>query len=160
MRAILMFRQSHGGNVTMTVSTNHNCWRERGRAELESNRGPSAYQPSALYRLAKPGSQLVGVVYGPLKCFSFPVVLCVRERPRAVSPRWCLRPYCRHLFYYHSALLPRSSREKIEVPTELGCSARCSWESHSTGPRERSQIGLMIGKREGEKERKKKSLVF
>ena len=45
MRAILMFRncerQSH-----KTVSTDHNFWRER--AEADSNRGPSAYQPNAL----------------------------------------------------------------------------------------------------------------
>ena len=46
MRAILMFhnceRQSH-----KAVSTNHNPWRKR-RAEADSNRGPSAYQPTAL----------------------------------------------------------------------------------------------------------------
>ena len=30
-----------------TVSTDHNFWRER-RAEADSNRGPSAYQPNAL----------------------------------------------------------------------------------------------------------------
>ena len=46
VRAILMFhhceRQSH-----KTVSTDHNFWRER-RAEADSNRGPSAYQPNAL----------------------------------------------------------------------------------------------------------------
>ena len=35
------------GKVTKTVSTNHNCWRER-TAEAESNRRPSAYQPNAL----------------------------------------------------------------------------------------------------------------
>ena len=46
MRGILMFhnceRQSH-----KTVSTDHNFWRER-RAEADSNRGPSVYQPNAL----------------------------------------------------------------------------------------------------------------
>ena len=46
MRAILMFHnyeaQSH-----KIVSTDHNFWRER-RAEADSNRGPSAYQPNAL----------------------------------------------------------------------------------------------------------------
>ena len=30
-----------------TVSVNHNLWRE-GKAEAESNRSPSAYQPNAL----------------------------------------------------------------------------------------------------------------
>ena len=35
------------GKVTRQVSTDHNFWRER-RAEADSNRGPSAYQPNAL----------------------------------------------------------------------------------------------------------------
>ena len=35
------------GQSHKTVSTNHNFWRER-RAEAVSNRGPSAYQPTAL----------------------------------------------------------------------------------------------------------------
>jgi len=39
MRAVLMFHK--------TVSTNYNFWRE-SRAEAVSNRGPSAYQPTAL----------------------------------------------------------------------------------------------------------------
>ena len=38
-----------------TVSTDHNFWRER-RAEADSNRGPSAYQPNAL-PLGQTGSQ-------------------------------------------------------------------------------------------------------
>ena len=45
MRAILMFNcegQSH-----KTVSTDHKLRSER-RAEADSNRGPSAYQPTAL----------------------------------------------------------------------------------------------------------------
>ena len=46
MKAILMFHnceeQSH-----KTVSTDHRFWRER-RAEADSNRGPSAYQPNVL----------------------------------------------------------------------------------------------------------------
>ena len=46
MRAILMFHncevQSH-----KTVSTDHNFWSER-RTEADSNRGPSAYQPTTL----------------------------------------------------------------------------------------------------------------
>ena len=54
MRAILMFHncevQSH-----KTVSTDHNFSREM-RAEADSNRGPSAYQPNAL-PLGQTGSQ-------------------------------------------------------------------------------------------------------
>ena len=46
MRAILMFINCEGQSHK-TVSTDHNFWRER-RAEADSNRGPSAYQPSAL----------------------------------------------------------------------------------------------------------------
>ena len=35
------------GQSRKTVSTNHNFWREK-RTEAVSNRGPSAYQPTAL----------------------------------------------------------------------------------------------------------------
>ena len=44
-----------GGQSHKTVSTDHNVWKER-RAEAESNRGPSAYQPNAL-PLGQTGSQ-------------------------------------------------------------------------------------------------------
>ena len=54
MRAILMFHSCEGQSHK-TVSTDHNFWRER-RAETDSNRGPSAYQPSAL-PLGQTGSQ-------------------------------------------------------------------------------------------------------
>ena len=46
MRAILMFHNCEGQSHK-TVSTDHNFWSER-RAEADSNRGPSAYQPNAL----------------------------------------------------------------------------------------------------------------
>ena len=46
MRAILMFHDCEGQSHK-TVSTDHNFWRER-RAEADSTRGPSAYQPNAL----------------------------------------------------------------------------------------------------------------
>ena len=46
MRAILMFHNCEGQSHK-TVSTDHNFRRER-RAEADSNRGPSAYQPNAL----------------------------------------------------------------------------------------------------------------
>ena len=36
------------GQSRKTVSTNHNLFEEKGRAEAVSNRGPSAYQPNAL----------------------------------------------------------------------------------------------------------------
>ena len=41
-----MFHDCEGQSYK-TVSTDHNFWRER-RAEADSNRGPSAYQPNAL----------------------------------------------------------------------------------------------------------------
>ena len=53
-RAILMFH-NYEGQSHKAVSTNHNFWRER-RAEADSNRGPSAYQPNAL-PLGQTGSQ-------------------------------------------------------------------------------------------------------
>ena len=46
MRAILMYHNCEGQSHK-TVSTDHSFWRER-RAEADSNRGPSAYQPNAL----------------------------------------------------------------------------------------------------------------
>ena len=46
VRAILMFHNCEGQSHK-TVSTDHNFWRER-TAKADSNRGPSAYQPSTL----------------------------------------------------------------------------------------------------------------
>ena len=54
MRAILMFHNCEG-HSHKTMSTDHNLWRER-RAEADSNRSPSAYQPNALL-LGQTGSQ-------------------------------------------------------------------------------------------------------
>ena len=47
MRAILMFHNCEGRQSHKAVSIDHNFWRER-RAEADSTRGPSAYQPNAL----------------------------------------------------------------------------------------------------------------
>ena len=47
------------GQSHKTVSTDHNCSRER-TAEADSNRGPSAYQPNAL-PLDQTGSRQVDV---------------------------------------------------------------------------------------------------
>ena len=46
MRANLMFLNCEGQSHK-TASTDHNLWSER-RAEADSNRGPSAYQPTTL----------------------------------------------------------------------------------------------------------------
>ena len=46
MKAILMFHNCEGQSHK-TVWTDHNFWREM-RAEADSNRAPSAYQPNAL----------------------------------------------------------------------------------------------------------------
>ena len=54
MRAILMFHNCEGQNHK-TVSTDYNFWSER-RAKADSNRGPSAYQPTAL-PLSRTGSR-------------------------------------------------------------------------------------------------------
>ena len=45
IRAILMFHNCEG-QIHKTVSTDRNFSRER-RAEVDSNSGPSAYQPTA-----------------------------------------------------------------------------------------------------------------
>ena len=55
-RAILMFYNCEGQSHK-TMSTDYNFWRER-RAEVDSNRGPSAFQPNAL-PLGQTGSLLV-----------------------------------------------------------------------------------------------------
>ena len=47
MRTILMFHNCEGQSHK-AVSTNHNLSEEKRRAEADSNRGPSAYQPNAL----------------------------------------------------------------------------------------------------------------
>ena len=46
MRAILIFHNCEGQSHN-ALSTDHNIWRER-RAEADSSRSPSAYQPNAL----------------------------------------------------------------------------------------------------------------
>ena len=51
------------GQSQKTVSTNHNIFEERGRAEAVSNRGPSAYQPNALPPLGPTGSQDLTYLY-------------------------------------------------------------------------------------------------
>ena len=56
MSAILPFHNCEGQSHK-TVSTDHNFWRER-RAEADSNRGPSAYQPNIL-PLSQTGSHWV-----------------------------------------------------------------------------------------------------
>ena len=56
MSAILMFQNIVRNKLShKTVSINHNFWSER-RAEVDSNRGPSAYQSNAL-PLGQTGSQ-------------------------------------------------------------------------------------------------------
>ena len=50
-----------------TVSTNHNFWRER-RAEVVSNQGPSAYQPTTL-PLGQTGSQINNLILG--ECYLY-----------------------------------------------------------------------------------------
>ena len=47
------------GQSHKTVSTNHNLFEEKKRAESVSNRGPSAYQPNVL-PLGQTGSRLLG----------------------------------------------------------------------------------------------------
>ena len=71
MRAILLFHNCEGQSPK-TLSTDHNFWNER-RAEADSNRGPSAYQPNAL-----PLSQTGSHSYAPRSC------LCIG--PAITSP--------------------------------------------------------------------------
>ena len=64
MRAVLMFHNCEGESHK-TVSADHNFLRER-RAEADSNRGPSAYQPNAL-PLGQTGSQVLPEKRGTVK---------------------------------------------------------------------------------------------
>ena len=64
MRDILMFHNCEGQSHK-TVSTDHNFRRER-RAEADSNRGPSAYQPNAL-PLGQSGSRYLVRALQPSK---------------------------------------------------------------------------------------------
>ena len=66
MTAILMFHNCEGQSHK-TVSTDHNLWSER-RAEADLNRGPSAYQPTAL-PLGQTGSQGTHFHYGSLHTY-------------------------------------------------------------------------------------------
>ena len=61
MRAILMFHNCEGQSHK-TVSTDHNFWSER-RAEADSNRCPSAYQPNVL-PLGQTGFRFRGTCHG------------------------------------------------------------------------------------------------
>ena len=76
MRAILMFHnceeQSH-----KTVSTDHNFWRQR-RAKVDSNRGPSAYQPNAV-PLGQTGSQKHSIGY---------FIFIEQQRERGMESGW------------------------------------------------------------------------
>ena len=68
MRAILMFHNSEGqSHKTVYLHIDHNLWSER-RAEADSNRGLSAYQPHAL-PLGYTGSRSV---YSALVCICMP----------------------------------------------------------------------------------------
>ena len=76
MRAIFMFHNCEGQSHK-TVSTDHNFWSET-RAEADSNRGPSAYQPNAL-PLGQTGSP-------PIHCVSFPF----QAAPTPLFNNWTL----------------------------------------------------------------------
>ena len=87
MRAILMFHNCEGQSHK-TVSTDHNLWRER-RAEADSNRGPSAYQPTAL-PLGQTGSVThrsgaAGFVY---MYHTFSAGLLMKESTHNTSTLW------------------------------------------------------------------------
>ena len=87
MRAVLMFHNCEGQSHK-TVSADHNFWRER-RAEADSNRGPSAYQPSAL-PLGQTGSltDLLSLLIFTCRgktCISLDAEVCIAHRPKCRS---------------------------------------------------------------------------
>ena len=92
MRAILMFHNCEGQSHK-TVSTDHNFWRER-RAEADSNRGPSAYQPNSL---------LLGQT-GSLLNVTFPQPRPYRDWPMQIWLKnvcvFCMNFYCFMCDYY------------------------------------------------------------
>ena len=72
------------GQSHKTVSKDHNFWRER-RAEADSNRGPSAYQPNAL-PLGQTGSHCCC-------CWSLLYSAILRSRADALRSRVILREW-------------------------------------------------------------------
>ena len=68
------------------MSTDHNFWSER-RAEADSNRGPSAYQPNAL-PLGQTGSRIIATDGGlrPWLTPAQPAALCLNRSAKVV--RW------------------------------------------------------------------------
>ena len=65
------------------MSTNHNLFEEKGRAEAVSNRGPSAYQPNAL-PLGQAGSP-VGL--HALVCYTVSVARACASWPSEMGHR-------------------------------------------------------------------------
>ena len=89
MRAILMFHNCEGQSHK-TVSTDHNFWRER--AEADSNRGPSAYQPNALLlgQTGSPTKQPIEIFLAHIvfKSAFTHKVKALKERKKAFSLSW------------------------------------------------------------------------
>ena len=95
MTAILMFHNCQGQSHK-TVSTDHSCWREK-RAEADSNRGPSAYQPNAL-PLGQSGWQLWLLPHNYFKGSRFDWDFCPLGLENAVTFTQCI-PYKQVLKY-------------------------------------------------------------
>ena len=114
MRAILMFHNCEG-QIHKTVSTDHNSGSER-RAEADSNRGPSAYQPNAL-PLGQTGSHR-------------PKTLLLRDIHSGHGPTELARLQCCS-YLRNEQLLPfsRKKRGKCYCPTRCGHCDFCSEES-------------------------------
>ena len=75
MRAILMFHNCERQSQKK-VSMDHSFWRER-RAEADSNRGPSTYQPNAL-----PLGQTSSLYHSAFWCNSFYMLMPKTNRKR------------------------------------------------------------------------------
>ena len=88
---------NYEGQRHKTVSTDHNFWRER-KAEPDSNRGPSAYQPNAL-PLGQTGSNRVKCY---VRIFIFRCTLVV------VSTGW-------HYSYQRPTEFPRRDNDDILI---------------------------------------------
>ena len=82
------------GQSHKTMSTDHNFWRER-RAESDSNRGPSAYQPNAL-PLGQTGSlSLAGAATSIIFCRDETSIIFVATKQVSFLSRQNKYHFCR-----------------------------------------------------------------
>ena len=151
IRAILMFHNCEGQSHK-TASTDHNFWGER-RAEADSNRGPSAYQPKALL-LGQSGSQDKPTIIGG-SCYKYhffvatKIFLCrqktlCRDKRRSVATKDALSRQKTKMILV--SVLASDSLGPIARPAAPRCVTVTVSGSPSTGrPWDRDNLSPHVG---------------